>query len=85
MSMNKSNSWRSPCEVLREINDLFQGDDELDQKVRMLLAECEYMTKHMSIELSKYKPNYHKRWPRKKGWDKDDARRKQSDYKYHKL
>ena len=45
MSMNNANYMRSPCEVLREINDLFQGDTEKDEKVRKLLAEAEAKTK----------------------------------------
>ena len=85
MSMNNANYMRSPCEVLREINDLFQGDTEKDEKVRKLLAEAEAKTKRMSIELTKYDQKYYLTW-----WDDildySDRliRRKNPNYKYYK-
>ena len=85
MSMNNANYMRSPCEVLREINDLFQGDSEKDEKVRKLLAEAEAKTKRMSIELTKYDQTYYLTW-----WDKildySDRliRRKNPSYKFYK-
>ena len=85
MSMNNANYMRSPCEVLREINDLFQGDTEKDEKVRKLLAEAEAKTKRMSIELTKYDQKYYLTW-----WDDildySDRliRRKNPSYKYYK-
>ena len=85
MSMNNANYMRSPCEVLREINDLFQGDSEKDELVRKLLAEAEAKTKRMSIELTKYDQKYYLTW-----WDDildySDRliRRKNPSYKYYK-
>ena len=85
MSMNNANYMRSPCEVLREINDLFQGDTEKDEKVRKLLAEAEAKTKRMSIELTKYGQTYYLTW-----WDKISdysdrlIRRKNPSYKFYK-
>jgi len=85
MSMNNANYMRSPCEVLREINDLFQGDTEKDELVRKLLAEAEAKTKRMSIELTKCDQTYYLTW-----WDKildySDRlmRRKNPSYKFYK-
>jgi len=85
MSMNNANYMRSPCEVLREINDLFQGDTEKDELVRKLLAEAEAKTKRMSIELTKYDQTSYLTW-----WDKildySDRlmRRKNPSYKFYK-
>jgi len=91
MSMWRTSAYRSPCEVVREINDMFQGDSFQDQEVRKLLAEVEAKAKDMSIHLSEYEPNYYKHWEKNKDAN-DDARFRQKDnntpketYKYHKL
>jgi len=91
MSMWRTSAYRSPCEVVREINDMFQGDSFQDQEVRKLLAEVEAKAKDMSIHLSKYEENYYKKWDRNKDAN-DDFRFRQKDrdtpketYKYHKL
>lgn len=83
--MNSVSVYRSPCEVLKKVNDLFQGDSELDVKVRTLLAESELKSKQLSIELHKYKPNFYKRWERNLTANQDDTRRKDKNYKYVKL
>ena len=86
MSMNNANYLRSPCEVIREINDLFQGDSVQDKLIRELCAEAENMTKRIAIELSIYDKEYHKGW-----WDgvSDYAERmehrKDSKYKFVKI
>ena len=63
----------------------------MDKQVRELLAEAESKAKDMSIHLTKYEPNYYKKWDLNKDAN-DDARFRQKDndtpketYKYHKL
>jgi len=82
--MNNFSVYRSPCEVLRKINDLFQGDTELDKKVRNLLAESEDKSKRMSIALTKYEPNFYKVWDKNPTANEDGIRRKSNNYKYGK-
>ena len=91
MSMWRTSAYRSPCEVLREINDLFQGDTNKDKVVRKLLAEAEEKAKDMSIHLTKYEPNYYKKWERNINANSDFVFRQRDHdtpletYKYHKL
>ncbi len=82
MSMNNVSVYRSPCEILRKINDKFQGDSKEDVEVRQLLAECEEMSKQMSIEVHKFNPDYFKSWPTNRTVNQDDNFRKQPTYKY---
>ena len=91
MSMWRTSAYRGPCEVVREVNDLFQGDNAEERKIRKLLAEIEFKAKDMSIHLSKYEPNYYKKWELNKDANDDFLRRQKAhntprdDYKYHKL
>lgn len=52
MSINISSEQRGVCEILREINDMAQGDGR-DMKIRVLVAQAEKLAKEMSIELCK--------------------------------
>jgi len=54
------------CEVLREINDLHQGDSETDKIIRNKLVLAERMAKKMSRKLLEYNKNAFKDW-----WDKN--------------
>lgn len=85
MSMNNANYMRSPCEVIRLVNDMFQGDSALDEKVRYLLAEAELKSKLMSIELSKHNDSFHHRWPREPLYDQRIKLRKSPGYKFYKM
>lgn len=60
--MRTSSPVRSPCELLRKINDMFQGDSERDLKVRRLCAEAESATKRLAQELNKHKKEAWKGW-----------------------
>lgn len=77
--------------MLRELNDMFQGDTEKDVMVRKLLAEAEMKAKDMSIHLTKHEPNYYKKWDKNHDAEKDFLRRQKDlntpneNYKYHKL
>jgi len=82
MSMNNTSVYRSPCEVLRKINDMFQGDGETDRMVRELLAESERKSKAMSIELHRFVPDFYKIWDKNEQADSDSRRRKLPNYKY---
>ena len=85
MSMNNANYMRSPCEVIRLINDMFQGDSPLDEKVRYLLAEAELKSKLMSIELSKHNASFHHRWPNEPLYAEKIRLRKSPGYKFYKM
>ena len=89
--MWRTSPYRSPCEVIREINDMFQGDTGIEKRVRKLLAEVEAKAKDMSIHLSKYEENYYKKWEKNLDANEDFLRRQKDHntpketYKYHKL
>ena len=89
--MWRTSSRRTPCEVLREINDLFQGDTEKDRIVRKKLAEVEAKTKEMSLFIDKYDSKFHNRWELNVDSAADfNFRQKDHDtpketYKYHKI
>lgn len=85
MSMTRTSMYRSPCEIIRKINDMFQGDGAKDKRVRELLSECEEKAKYMSIELTKYVPNFYNVWDKNKTANRDDEFRSRNNYKYHKL
>jgi len=85
MSMNRTSPYRSPCEILRKINDMFQGDTELDKRIRRLLAESESKAKDMSTHLSVYEPKYFEKWDLNKEANRDDAFRSRKEYKYDKI
>ena len=60
--MRYTNTNRTVCEVLREINDLCQGDDERDKNVRRKLFEAEHMAKRMALKLLEYNKDWDKDW-----------------------
>lgn len=62
MSMRIASPLRSPCEVVRQLNDLFQGDDPREVRIRKLLAEVERKTKRISIRLAEHEPDYYLGW-----------------------
>lgn len=51
MSLWKVSSYRTVCEVLREVNDLYQGTGVTDEGVRYHLAEAERRCKWLSKAL----------------------------------
>ena len=62
MSMRTASKLRTICEVLREINDLFQGNSKDEVLVRKKLAEAEKMAKRMQGKLVEYSKEKHKDW-----------------------
>lgn len=64
--MHKSVNRRTICEVLREINDMHQGNNDHDNKTRRLLLEAQKMAKRMSFKLLDYNKKVFKGW-----WDKN--------------
>ena len=62
MTMRDVASKRTLCEVLREINDLHQGDGSIDKSTRALLLEAEGMAKKMSHKLYRYSKKWDKGW-----------------------
>ena len=83
--MWRTSVYRTPCEVLREINDLFQGDEEIDRIVRKKLAEVEAKTKEMSLFIDKYDKKFHERWKPNVDANVDAEFRETETYKYHKI
>ena len=91
MSMWRTSAYRTPCEVLREINDLFQGDDDFSKLIRLKLAEVESKAKEMSLFIDKYDKKFHQRWDMNVD-SSDDFNLRQKDhntpketYKFHKI
>lgn len=62
--MRNASHLRTLCEVLREINDLHQGDTEHDREVRRKLTEAEGMAKKMAFRLLDYNKDAFREW-----WD----------------
>ena len=82
MTMRTASPMRSPCELIRKINDLFQGESELDKTVRLLCAEAEKGTKRIAQELNKYKKNaWAGWWAKNKEFQKDIDNRLRDGYK----
>lgn len=53
MTMKTASRNQTPCETLRQINDLHQGDSDEDKMARDLLAKFEVMVKTLAKELNK--------------------------------
>lgn len=82
MTMLTASTLRSPCELLRKINDLVQGDTEKEKIIRRLCAEAEHSTKRLAQELNKYKKEAWKGWwAENKEFEKDIDRRLKPNYK----
>lgn len=62
MSMRDASNSRTICEVLREINDLCQGNNSHDKLIRKKLSEAETMAKKMSYKLLEYNQEVFKDW-----------------------
>jgi len=65
MSLRGSNDERTLCEVLREINDIMQGEPK-HKEVLEKLREAESMAKKMAYKLLDYNKEVFKEW-----WDKN--------------
>ena len=65
MGMRSANIYLSPCELIREINDLCQSDSAKDLEIRKRCYKLERMNKGMSDIIHSYKPNYSHSWPEK--------------------
>jgi len=70
---------RSPCELLRKINDLCQEVNDKDNEIRKLAAECEKAAKFLAHQVPvglrkdwKWKPN--------PGWQEELDIRLRDDY-----
>jgi len=81
--MRTASEWRTPCEILRMINDLCQGTDDKDIKIRLLTAEGEKLTKMLAKEVSRSNPPFLKKrglWKPNIGWRSLLKRRLESNY-----
>lgn len=80
MSLRGVYGERTLCEVLREINDLLQGN-KIHKQILPKLIECEDMAKRMSRKLRKYSREWDKDWWEKnKDFDEDIIRRENIRY-----
>jgi len=62
MSMREANKLRTICEVLREINDLFNENNASKQTVVPLIKEAEKMAAKMARKLYEYNKEFDKDW-----------------------
>ena len=53
MTMRTASKFMTPCEALRRVNDLCQGDSKKEIEARELLAKFEIMAKRMAQEINK--------------------------------
>ena len=74
MTMRTASRLRSPCEILRKINDLCQGKTAKDNEIRRLCAEGEKKTKRLARELNKHDKTVWMDW-----WEKNDKFEKEID------
>lgn len=65
MGLRQSTTYRTPCEIIREINDLIQADNALNRLIRTKLIEIEKGAKLMSNEIEKYDKGWNIRTWRK--------------------
>lgn len=79
--MNFASHSRTICEVLREINDLHQGDSEHDRITRAKLFEAQKMAKRMSNKLIDYnKEVFAEWWEENPDYEEDLRKRVDSGY-----
>lgn len=52
MTMRTASTVKSPCELVRKINDLVQGDSQKDLEIRKLCSELVKQTKRLAKELN---------------------------------
>ena len=64
MSLRGSNDERTLCEVLREINDIMQGENK-HPEVLIKLKEAESMAKKMAYKLLDYNKDVFREWWKK--------------------
>lgn len=57
-----TSNFRSVCEILREINDLCQGEESKDYQIRDKCSEAIYKAKRMAKKLKEYNKNYNAGW-----------------------
>jgi hypothetical protein len=79
MTMRTGWDKRSPCELLRKINDLCQEVNDKDNEIRKLCAECEKKVKLLARQVPHQKRNEWK-WEDNPGWEKEVELRLRDDY-----
>jgi hypothetical protein len=79
-SFRNAYELRTLCEVLREINDILQGNIDHD-KIFPLLVEAEKMGKKMSRKLRQYSKEWDVEWwERNKDYEADLIKRENETY-----
>jgi len=72
MGMRSANIYLSPCEIIREINDLCQSDSDKDLQIRKRCHKLERMNKAMSDKVHEIDPKYSHSWPERNDNEADD-------------
>ena len=52
MTMKTASKFMTPCEALRQINDLCQDDNDKDNQIRELLSNFEILVKKLAKEVN---------------------------------
>ena len=84
MSMKSTWEERTPCEVLREINDLVQDDDKKSRRIRKKLAYAENLVKDMALALRDCNKDALSKgtWEKNKDYEEDAKRRQSKNYRW---
>jgi len=53
MILKTASQYMTPCEVLRQINDLCQDDSDKDRQIRKLLVDFEILAKKLAKEVNR--------------------------------
>ena len=83
MTMRTASTTKTPCEIIRCINDLCQEDNPKDNEIRKLCAEAERGAKKIAQALSKANHKFLLQpglWEQNPGWKKLLANRLRDDY-----
>lgn len=80
MSMRTGWNKRSPCELLRKINDLCQEVNEKDNEIRKLCAECEKKVKKVARGVPSKRALKDWNWEPNPNWEEELEMRLRDDY-----
>ena len=80
-----SSPLRTPCEVLREINDLCQSNSNKDKLIRKKLYEVQKMAKRITKKIEYLeKQDWNKWWEKIDNWREIGEKRITDKYRTHK-
>ena len=87
--MNTAFKYRTICEIIREVNDLHQGERYIDIATRRRLVKIQKMAKAMAGKLEYYKrkldqetpEDYFEKFGKNEDYEQDINRRQDHGYK----